>query len=61
MLGEEACRRGIARLEIASVVGDGDVCKRMIFAKNIWLEPDRIFMPPNEVAGSAEMIDILSQ
>ena len=61
MLGEEACRRGLAHLEIASIVGDGNAYKRVIFGKDTWLEPDRISLPLNEGAGSAGVIDLLPQ
>ena len=59
MLGDEVCRYGLARLEATSVVDDANAYKRMISDKDLWLEPGRISLPLNEVAGSVSMIDLL--
>ena len=59
LLGVEYCRRGLARLEIASVVGSGQAIEKMILINYIWLELDIISLPLSKVAGIAEMIELV--
>ena len=56
MLGEKASRRGLARLEMAPVVGVGGAYNQMLLEEDIWAELDRIQLLRNKVAGMANFM-----
>ena len=60
-LGEEACRRGLARLEEASVMNDSETYLRGDSDKSLWLEANKVSLPLNEVAGSVDMLELLPE
>jgi len=57
-LGEEVCRRGLARLVETAVMSDLETYKRGV-GDNLWLDPGRVSLPLDEVAGSVDMLDLL--
>jgi len=57
-LGEEVCRRGLARQVATFVMSDLGTYLRGV-GEAIWLDPSRVSLPLNEVAGSVEMLDVL--
>ena len=60
-LGEEACRRGLWLREEAPVTSDGATYMSGVVERALWLEPNKVSLPLNEVAASASMIDLLPE
>ena len=61
VLGEEVCRRGLARQEATSVINDPDMYLQGVQEEGIWLDVNKVSLPLNEVAGSVEMTSLLPE